>query len=75
MRASSSHFWKSGARVIRGRKAAAEYCGIGRTASYELEKRGQFPQPLALGARSRGWLIGELDQWLAERAAARQEVR
>jgi len=67
--APSAHSWRS--RVIRGRKAAAEYCGIGRTQSYELEKRGLWPRAVALGARSRGWLISELDAWLAARAAER----
>ena len=66
----SSHSWRH--RVIRGRKAAAEYCGIGRTQSYELEKRGLWPRAIALTARSRGWLIDELDQWLEARAAERK---
>ena len=69
MLAPPAHSWRS--RVIRGRKAAAEYCGIGRTQSYELEKRGLWPRAVALGARSRGWLTSELDAWLAARAAER----
>ena len=69
MLAPSAHSWRS--RVIRGRKAAAEYCGIGRTQSYELEKRGLWPRAVALGSRSRGYLVSELDAWLEARAAER----
>ena len=69
--APSAHSWRHNSQVIRGRKAAAEYVGIGKTACYELEKRGQFPRAIALGARSRGWLVAELDGWLSKRAAAR----
>jgi len=58
-------------KVIRGRKHAAKYAGIGSTQSWVLERAGQFPKPLALGVRARGWLISELDDFLNQRAAER----
>lgn len=58
-------------KVIRGRKRAAHYAGIGSTQSWMLERAGRFPKPLALGVRARGWLISELDDFLAQRAAER----
>ena len=58
-------------KVIRGRRQAARYAGIGTTQSWVLERAGRFPKPLALGVRARGWLISELDDFLAQRAAER----
>ena len=58
-------------KVIRGRRHAAKYTGIGPTQSWLLERAGKFPKPLALGVRARGWLISELDDFLAQRAAER----
>ena len=58
-------------KVIRGRRHAARYAGIGATQAWVLEKAGKFPKPLMLGARSRAWLLSELDQWVEARAAER----
>ena len=58
-------------KVIRGRKSAAKRVGIGATLSWELEKRGLFPRAIPLGARARGYLVEELDSWLAARVAER----
>jgi len=70
--APSAHSWRHHPQVIRGRRAAAEYVGIGKTRCYELEKRGLFPRALALGGpRSRAWLISELDQWVEARKIER----
>jgi prophage regulatory protein len=74
--APSAHSWRHHQQVIRGRKAAAEYVGIGKTQSYELERRGLFPRAIALGGpRSLGWLVSELDAWLQSRAAERDGVQ
>ena len=58
-------------KVIRGRRHAARYTGIGTTQSWQLEKAGRWPRPIPLGVRARGWLRTELDAWLEERAAER----
>ena len=58
-------------KIIRGRRRASGYAAIGSTQSWLLEKQGRFPKPIALGPRSRGWLVSELDAWIEARAAER----
>jgi prophage regulatory protein len=40
-----------------------------------LWKAGKFPKPIQLSANRIGFIASELDQWLADRAAARSGVR
>lgn len=47
---------------------------LSRSTIYTLQKQGKFPKAVQLGERSVGWLSGEIAEWLAERAAARQEA-
>jgi prophage regulatory protein len=44
--------------------------GLSRSSVYLKVSRGEFPRPVALGARSVGWVADEIDAWLAERIAA-----
>lgn len=37
-----------------------------------LEKAGQFPRRIKLGANSVAWIEEEVDAWLAEKAAERE---
>lgn len=60
-------------KVIRGRRHAARYAGIGATQAWHLERAGRFPKPLKLGVRARAWLISELDDFLAQCAAERND--
>lgn len=39
--------------------------GIGRTLLYELVKSQQFPAPLKLSARTRGWRLSAIEAFLA----------
>lgn len=41
--------------------------GLSRSAIYLLVKKGAFPAPVKLGARTVGWLDGEVTDWLEER--------
>ena len=41
--------------------------GIARSTNYSLIARGDFPQPLQLGARSVGWLESDINQWICSR--------
>lgn len=43
--------------------------GLPRSSLYDRIKRGDFPAPIPLGARSVGWLEHEVDAWLADRVA------
>ena len=47
---------------------------LSKTGIYEAVKSNSFPPPLKLGKRSSGWLQSEVSSWIAERAAAREEV-
>jgi prophage regulatory protein len=39
-----------------------------------LEKRGEFPRRVRLGANTVGWLESEIDAFLAAKAAEREEA-
>jgi prophage regulatory protein len=45
--------------------------GVPTSTWYDLQAKGLAPKPIPLGPRSRGWLIEELEQWLAQRRAER----
>ena len=57
-------------RVLRRDQVLARV-GISRSTLYEWVKTGAFPPPVRLGARARGWIESELDEWLATRRAER----
>jgi prophage regulatory protein len=38
---------------------------------YRLIKKGEFPKQLKLSERSTGWLLSEVEQWLDDKANAR----
>lgn len=41
--------------------------GLSRSTIYEWMKRGDFPQPVKLGARLVGWRESDLNEWLEAR--------
>lgn len=49
----------------------AEKTGISRVSIHRLRKRGEFPAPLKLTARTVLWAEHELDAWLLARLASR----
>lgn len=54
----------------------AEVCrkvGVTRTHIYRLMKEQGFPRPVRLSAQSRAWRNDELDRWIEERSAMREE--
>lgn len=48
--------------------------GQGRSAVYAGIKNGTFPRPVKLGTRSVAWVKSEIDQWIAERVAERDQA-
>ncbi|MGB8146060.1 MAG: AlpA family phage regulatory protein [Chromatiaceae bacterium] len=44
---------------------------LNKTALYDLMKVGDFPRPIPIGSRARGWLVHEVAAWIEERAASR----
>jgi len=48
---------------------------LSRTTLWQKVKRGEFPKPIALGEGIRkAFLASEVDAWIAERMAERNEV-
>lgn len=47
--------------------------GLCRAHVHALAAQGRFPKPLKLvpGGRASGWLLSEINQWIAERIADR----
>lgn len=45
--------------------------GKSRTTLWRWEQEGKFPQRVQLGANSIGWILEEVLDWIAARAAAR----
>ena len=48
--------------------------GLSRDTILEWEQSGHFPRRLKLGPRAVGWLESEIDEWIAERAASREDI-
>lgn len=45
--------------------------GLSRSSIYAFIKTSDFPQQVALGKRSVGWLADEIETWLSQRASVR----
>lgn len=46
---------------------------ISRSLIYAKIQAGEFPKPVWLGGNSRGWLESEIEAWLADRVARRDD--
>jgi prophage regulatory protein len=56
------------ARIIR-LPEVAEKTGLGKSTVWLFVSRGEFPAPVELGVRARGWREEQVDAWIAERPA------
>ncbi|RQW80305.1 MAG: AlpA family transcriptional regulator [Methylococcus sp.] len=61
-------------RVLR-RPEVEQRVGLARSTIYHLISLGQFPTPIKLGAKSVGWIEGEIDGWLESRLRKGEEVQ
>ncbi|WP_426037690.1 helix-turn-helix transcriptional regulator [Brevundimonas sp. DC300-4] len=52
-------------------KELMDVVGLRRSAIADRLAAGDFPNPIQLGPRAKGWLVDEVDKWLAERMVAR----
>jgi prophage regulatory protein len=50
--------------------ALSEIVGLKRTAIYQKIKDGEFPAPVELGKRARGWRRSEVESWISKRQVA-----
>lgn len=48
--------------------------GLSRSSVYRYISEGHFPKPIATGERSVAWLDSEIDDWILERVAQRDEL-
>ncbi|MDE3021833.1 MAG: AlpA family transcriptional regulator [Pseudomonadota bacterium] len=48
--------------------------GLSRSSIYAKMKTGEFPQAIALGQRSIGWIESEIQQWIVDRVKASREI-
>ncbi len=53
-------------RILRRRKVE-DRTGLSRSTIYDWMSRGEFPQPVKLGARAVGWRESDLLAWLESR--------
>ncbi|MFP3851249.1 helix-turn-helix transcriptional regulator [Pseudomonas sp. W5-01] len=63
-----------GNRLLR-RREVEQKTGKSRAAIYADIRAGTFPHPMPIGANSVAWLEAEVDQWIAERLAERNQTR
>ena len=53
-------------RIIRARDAQ-EMTGLSRTTLWRFENKGEFLRRISLGARTVGWKLSEVQNWIQER--------
>ena len=61
-------------RILRKREVSAK-CGYSMVHIMRLEKAGDFPKKVKLGPNAVGFIEDEVEAWLAERAAERDESK
>jgi prophage regulatory protein len=62
-------------KIIRLQAVKAR-CGLSRSTLYNRMAAGEFPSPIALGARSVGWVESEINAWIVARInASRKDGR
>jgi len=59
-------------RIMR-LKEVMETTGLGRSSIYKYAQEGSFPKPVSLGGRSSGWVLDEVEEWVIEQIARRDE--
>lgn len=48
--------------------------GYGRSKVYDMIGKGEFPQPIKMGARTVAWPSDQIDAWIAQRIQAAQSM-
>jgi prophage regulatory protein len=57
-------------RLLR-RAEVQRKVGLSKSVIYDKIRCGIFPQPVPVTAKAVGWIESEIDQWIADRIAAR----
>ncbi len=58
------------ALTILRRKQVEKRVGLSRSTIYSKITAGEFPAPIALGARAVGWVESDITTWIESRIAA-----
>jgi prophage regulatory protein len=61
-------------KIIRASELP-DYCGLRRTQIDTLIERGEFPKPVKLSERRKGWIESELIAWQQSRIAGREHKK
>ena len=61
-----------GRTFIRIRQVLAK-TGLAQSSLYDLMARGEFPKPVPLSERRVAWLLDEVEAWIEQRVAARDQ--
>lgn len=51
--------------------AVMDMVGMSKGSIYNFIKAGTFPAPIKLGPKASGWLVSDVQNWIAERVSAR----
>lgn len=51
--------------------AVLSMLGVSKPTIYLWIRKGEFPAPLKIGRKASGWLLSEVESWIAERETAR----
>lgn len=58
-------------RLIYRERDLGHLTSLSRKAREDAMRAGQFPRPIPLSTRARGWLVSEVHDWLEARKAER----
>ena len=51
-----------------------EQTNLSRTTRWRKEREGTFPKRVVISRNRVGWIASEIDQWVADRIAAREQL-
>ena len=60
-------------RILRLRDVENQ-TGLKKSQIYSLMREGDFPSPIPISQRARGWASSEIAEWIEGRKAARAEA-
>lgn len=59
--------------IIERKPSVLQRTGLSNSSLYEEIKRDRFPKPVRIGARAVGWVSTEVDDWIEQRIAQRDQ--
>jgi len=54
--------------IVRATRLGPQLLDCGRTRAYQISKTEGFPRPIVLGGKARGYIVAEVQEWLAKSA-------